>query len=411
MKYNYFKTLICFFVLMIFCSCVEKASNSEDLGNYFDIDFEALSERYVSLDTIPLSDSINYFNFDINIEHIKKNKITAAQFPNLSVYMLDSTGTPKKKITQAGDAPGMLGNARTALSVIDENENIFVLTTGNRYRLFMFDKNYNYIKSFNLFKLVDDVYVHPASNAIKLLNKNKDQLSLIISVGSTVYGSHSADFFENAMSLVEFTIDLSKLEVVDYVKHLPYKEIPEVKEALVDEQIWWNLNEAVFDFQEDSYYLVYPFSKHVTIYDTKFNFVDNINFEKLDALTYQKYSEPMGTLPLDVYDRTVSMRRLEFENFNINFIDIKGDYLLIQFPEILRENSNQLPTKEEIGRPGQVPPRHLNAIIKNLETGEEKFIVLPTDFYRIQIIDWNTFYGFHISNEEEFNALIKLRYE
>lgn len=405
MRFFDFKYLVAIFLGVLSCSSPDQPDD------YFDMDFEALAKRYVPLDTIPLSDSIHYFNYGINIERIRENKIPATQIPNLSVFMLDSTGNPLKKITQAGDAPGMLGMAQAALTDIDDNGNIFVLTVGNRYRLFMFDKEYNFIKSFNLFKLVDEVTIFPVSNTFKVFNKNYNQLTLIMSVGSTDYWIHSVDFFQNAYSLVEFTIDLSQLEVIDYVKHLPYREIPEVQEALVDKEIWWNVNGAVYDFQDDAFYLVYPFSKQVSVYDTSFNTVDHIKFDKLEALTYQKYSERMGATPLDFHDRVISMRRLEYENLNINYIDIKGDYLLIQFPEILRENSYTLPTKAEIGMPSLTEPKHLNAIIKNLKTGEEKFIVLPTDFYRIHIIDWDTFYGYHKSKETEYNALIKFRYE
>lgn len=394
------------FLLIIF-SC----SPSEKNENYFDMEFEELAKRYVPLDTIPLSDSINYFNYDVNIDRIKENKITAAQFPNFSVFMLDSIGQVKSKITQAGDGLGMLGNANFALSAVDEMGNIYVLTVGNSYRLFIFGEDYNFIKVFNLFKIIDEATVYVVNNSFKIDEKSNNKISIFISVGSTVYPRNSVEFYENAFSVVEFTIDLERLEIVDHAKHLPYRDVPEVKEALSGEKVWWSINNPVFEIKDEMFYVAYPFSNSVAVYDSVFNFVENINFLKLKNISSKRYFKAMGKTIEDRYDRVIMSQRLSSENLKINRIDIQDNYLLIQFPEILKENGYYLPEKNEIGTVREAPAQHLHAIIKNLDTGEEKFITLPSDFYHIHIIDWNTFYGYHKRTDKEYTALIKFRYD
>ena len=408
MKRSDITYLIYFILVITSCSNLDE----EETEDYFNMDFEAMAKHYVPLDTIPLSDSINYFNYDVNIDRIKENKITAAQFPNLSVYMLDSLGNVLQKITQAGNAPGMLGRAQLASTLIDEYGNIFVLTLGNTYRLFMFDKNYNLTKTLNLFKIIEEVTVPPVKDVFKVININNKKIKVVISVLSAVYGMQSVDFFENASGIVEFTIDLERLEVVDYAKHLPYRNIPDVKVALKDKSIWWRTSNPLLEIHDDKYYLSYPFTSKVFVYDNNYKLLKNVDINILSNLINYKYIESMGKTAIDFYDRVISARRLKYENINVNHIDIKDNYLLIQFPEVLKENSYSLPTKSEIGvSVGRATKVHLNAIIKNLETGEEKLITLPPDFFRIDIIDWDTFYGFHISDEKEFTALIKFRYE
>lgn len=409
--FHYYIILVYSLILLASCDRTQNVSEVADLDDYFDMDFEALAKRYVPLDTIPLSDSIHYFNYDINIDRIKENKITAAQIPNLRLYMIDSLGNVLQKITQAGNAPGMLGKVNFALTSIDDSENIFVLTTGNAYRLFMFDSDYNHIHTFNLFNVIDEFTVNPVNNTFKLSYLNNNTLSVVMSVGSTVYPKHSIEFFENASSIVKFIIDLSELEIIDHAKHLLYRDLPEIKEALTTQSIWWNINGAVFDFSDGHYYLTYPFSRKAYVYDNDFNLVDTVDFRLFQTLSRRRFKNNMREPIIDVYDRTIAGMRLQLENLNIQHIDIKGNYLLIQFPEILKENGYSLPSKDEMRVSNMAPAQHLNAIIKNLETGEEKLITLPPDFHRIHIIDWDTFYGFHISKEKEFNALIKFRYE
>ena len=394
MKYFEYNYLIILYIFLTSCS------NSELNEDYFNLNFKALAELYEPLDTIPLSDSIYYFNYDINIDRISENKITAAQFPNLSIYMLDSLGEVREKITQSGSALGMLGLTNFAMTSIDDTGNIYVLTSGFTYRVFVFNSNNEFIKVFNLFDYISESLVFPVNSSFMVIENGNEHVRLVISVDSNVHSRFSDKLFSEAESLVYFTIDKNTWEIIDYDSRLPFKNLSEIQDALQVRKVHWSENQPLFDFSDNKYFVAYPFSKYVRVYDNNFIKLDSIEFNTLSKIPLVNFESEMKKID-DAYKRNIVALRLARENLKIQYIDVIDNFILIQFSEISKKDNYSLPTIEEFGSPRDTSPAFLHAIVKNLTTGEEKFITLPPNFYKIYIKNWNTFYGYYSSKKEE----------
>ncbi|PIQ47586.1 MAG: hypothetical protein COW03_14415 [Cytophagales bacterium CG12_big_fil_rev_8_21_14_0_65_40_12] len=405
MRNNLFYLLI---YLLIFTSC---NSNKSNRNQYFETDFlKSLDEQVLRLDSISLSDSDNYFNLFIDTDQIGQNKILASQVPNLSFYLLDSLGNVEMKVAQKGQGPGLLGNVQFANGTLGDSGRIYILTSGNTYQLFVFDALGGFIKSFPLFKFLSDVFFPVTNSSFEVIEKEDDTVLVTFSTGSTLYAHESKEYFENATGVAQFTIDMDSLKVTGYKAKLPLIQLPEIQEALKDEGFYWEDAYPIFDYENGLFYLTYAFSRELFVYDQQFNLIDTIDLKTLKSIPNRNFVQKIGSNDDEFLVRAINTMRRRNENRNIQRISVKGNKVVLQFTEILKEGSYELPSNKNLGVPKKVSDRILNhALFKDLKTNEERFITFPEDHYSVFMTDHQDFLVHVIPREREEVFLLKYR--
>jgi hypothetical protein len=403
------KSLVHFLIyLLLLVSCGKKESLKKE---YFSTDFlEELDGHSQLLDSIRLYDSINYFNLNIYADHFSKGKFLASQISNLSFYLLDGSGKIERKITQKGQGPGLLGNANFGLGAIGNSGHIYILTAGNSYQLFIYEENGAFVKSFPLFKYMPDAFFPPVNSSFEVIENKDNSILVTFSTGSTLYAHESKEYFENAMGVAQFTIDMDSLKVTEYKAKLPLIQLPEIQEALKDEGFYWEYAFPIFDYENGLFYLTYAFSGEVFVYDQQFNLIDTIDLKTLESIPKKNFTQKIELNDDDFFNRTIKATRRRKENLNIQRINVHNNRLVVQFPEILKEGSYNLPSIGDISGPKKVShPILQHSLFKNLSTNEEHFVTFPEDHYSISIVDHQDFLVHVIPREREEVFLLKYR--
>lgn len=402
-------SLIYFFIyLLILVSCDK---NEPSKNEYFNSDFLVELDGHIQLlDSIRLYDSINYFNLNIYADHFSNGKVLASQIPNLSFYLLDGSGKIERKITQKGQGPGLLGNANFGLGFLGNSGRIYVLTAGNSYQLFIYDVSGAFIKSFPLFKYMSDVFVPPVNSSFEVIENEDNTILATFSTGSALYPPDSRKYFEESTGIAQFVINMNSLKVSDFYRKLPLIELPEIQEALDDEGFYWEDAYPIFDYENGLFYLTYAFSGEVFVYDQQFNLIDTIDLETLESIPCRNFVQKIELNNDDFFNRTIKATRRRKENLNIQRINVHNNMLVVQFPEIFKEGSYDLPSIGDISGPRKVShPILQHSLFKNLNTNEERFVTFPEDHFSISIVDHQDFLVHVIPREREEVFLLKYR--
>ena len=71
---------------------------------------------------------------------------------------------------------------------------------------------------------------------------------------------------------------------------------------------------------------------------------------------------------------------------------------MVQFPEVLKENSYPLTKRSDLGKPSEIEFKiRQNILLKNLKTNEEKWLTFDGNHYNAHLVDSQTvlFYRSH----------------
>ena len=396
-------------VFLVTSSCNQSPSYQE----YFNSDLLTEISRTKVLDSIPLYDSIHYFNYSLNTDQYEKNIIVASRIPSLAVYLLDTTGQVRRKVSQKGNAPGLLGNANFALTAVGESGKIYVLTSGNAYTLHVFDKNGDFLDSYPLHKELPELYVPQVNASFIVVEKEDGIISVSFSTGSSMFQLDSPKYYEESTGVAQFTIDLLNDVITGYDKKLPLINQPEIKEALKGKGRHWEQSNPVFDYENGKFYLIFPFSKNVNLYDENFVLLEKIPLDTLDFFPNYGFHHEIAENDYEFFRRAVISQRMRNENLNIQAIDVQEQKILIQFPQIFEEGTYPLIERKDLGVPKQLGYTIYNhVLIKDLSSGKEQVLTLPADYYQTRYIGQREYLNsLYLPNEKEKSYLIKHRHQ
>ncbi|GAB5524556.1 MAG: hypothetical protein Roseis2KO_24280 [Roseivirga sp.] len=385
---KFYQFLFSIFLIGLISSCTQQDQNSktEEIRSAFKIDLNPSYLQPTRIDSIPLA-STSDFIFDrvpeLNPDLFKRNKQFVVSRPNVIMGLMDTTGTFLQKITEKGVGPGELLAARSAKGWIGEDGDIYVLTNANAYALYVFTRDAEFKYMIKLFSTIDGIY-HPRSGFYHMSEKRNGVYKLTLSIGSTLYSTFNNEHYERSDAIAQFIIDDRQEKVIKASTKLPLKQYEEIKRGLDDRSISWGGREAIFREYNGQFFLTFPFSKVVYVYNQEFEEIDRISLQTLH-LYDPGFSYPMQTTPEQLYDRTYLEFRAYLENSFIKNIQIMNDLLIIQYQAPLKESEylHRFPTKKDIQTKDNWEDFFIKVdqtwLIHDLKTKKEKLIRLPKD--------------------------------
>lgn len=348
------RSIVLTMLLFLFVnSCKEKSDliefSASRLGR---LDYSIpLSRDSLLLDKV--SNHVFYSIPDLNAELYRQNSQFVVSFGNLMVAEIDTLGNLLKEIIRFGEGLGEINAARSLKAWKAEDSHYYVLTNSNAFSLYSYDKEGDYKYVIRLFSELEGYY-HPRNGQYHMTKKEDGQFLLTVAIGSTKYGPFSEGYYRNSYALAQFLIDDITGKVLSVKKLLPYAEVDEVKEALEDRRVSWGIKEPVFAYSKGKYFVAFPFSNKVEVYDQSFNKV--FSAYKVEYMTTSRkgYSYSMQPTPQDLYDRTYMDFRAYYENPHVRGIQVVGDQIVLQIQPPYPKNKYEgiIPDKEEIKTKG-----------------------------------------------------------
>jgi hypothetical protein len=327
------------------------ATETDQIRSEFKTDINPAYLSIVKKDSFPLAQDADFI-FDrvpeLSSSLFKNNKQFVISRPDLIVGLMDTTGHFLRKITERGDGPGQLIAARSAKVWADTDGDIYVLTNGNAYTLNVFAETGEFKYDINLYAVLDGVY-HPRQGFYHMSQKEEGIYKLTLSIGSTLYSTFNNEFYEKTNAIAQFVIDGNKGKVVEASTKLPLSQFNVVKAGLANRTISWGGREAIFREYQGRFFLTFPFSKTVYIYNDGFEQVDQLVLKTLH-LYDPGFSFSMQPTPEELYDRTYLEFRAYLENSFIKNMQIMDSLLIVQYQAPLNESEYLygFPTKKEI---------------------------------------------------------------
>jgi hypothetical protein len=233
-------------------------------------------------------------------------------------------------------------------------------------------------------------------------------------MGSTLYGRFQKEYYENSPLIAQYLIDDSEGEIISAKTHLKYTEFKEVKSALEESKISWGANDAIFRKYKENYFLTFPFSKSVYIFDSEFNQIDELEIKTFMGFD-EGFSFKMQRTPSKVYDGTYLDFRAYLENNSIRNIQLLDSLLIIQYQPPLHESEylHRLPTENEVMRTGDWSAFYIIVdqywLIYDLKTKQERVIRLPKGNRTGMFIDEKTMLVNKYNDDVEEQYIFKYR--
>lgn len=342
-------------------------------------------------DSISLSTNSNVFHAVISdAKNFKTNRITTIELPRLKVHLTDSLGNLINTITTNGEAPGLLGSAKLAVSQIGESGRIYVVTTGNDYKLFIYENDGEFIGSIPLFKYIEDQYaVFKSKSAFIVVEESSGITRVVLSSESVVNLTSSVDFYRNTDALLVFDIDVENISLIDSKTEIPFKSLDQIKRAISKREISWSTPSPNLEYYNNHYFLSFPFFKGILIYDSDFSLVEKILFNSYEENA--RFNIKMNGKILDQLGTSIQRMRLLRENMNVANIQVADSLVLIQYPEVFQKDSYPLPNEGSIGRVTSLNYGFKQIVmILDLKNGQQYQTILPEEHYDITLIDRQT---------------------
>ena len=374
--------------LLLIASCSEDRLASEKALNKLSAE-ASLSTPYLEIaskDSFSIGQDSEYIFYsipEINPDMYRRNIQFGVSSADLIVGITDTIGKFVKKITERGDGPGQLIGARSIKGWVGNDGDYYVLTNSNLFSLYVFSPSGEFRYVVRLFRVLDNIY-HPKMGSYHFSEKEDGKYTLTLSLGSTMYGSFRKEHYENSSVIAQYVIDDSEGMVISAETHLKYNEFKEVKTALKESKISWGASDPIFRKHDDNYFVTFPFSKSIYIFDSEFNPVDELEIKTFKGFDVG-FSFSMQPTPKKLYDRTYLEFRAYLENNSIKNIQLIDNLLVIQYQPPLAESDylHRFPTENEVMNSGDWSPFFMTVdqfwLIYNLETKEERVIRLPKE--------------------------------
>lgn len=382
-------------LLIISMSC--SSSGNSWVDDSSSIDLHPPLTQVIDTDTILLgvnSSELYYAIPPFTSEQFKKNELFVVNSNKLLVAQIDSMGHLIRNITRKGDGPGELTGARSVKAWIGEDGDIYVLTHGNAFSLTVFDAQGNYKYVVWLFRSLEGHY-HPKGSSYHMSKKEDGQFTLTLGLGSTQFFRYDETFFERTHTIGQYTIDDQTGKLISAESKLPYNEFDYIKTSLEKQTVSWGSNKVKFINSQNLWYITFPFSRKVYVYDQDFELK-----QKIELKTLQRYEDKaelrMGVEAKDTYERTFLDFSLYLGNLSIRDIQILEHLLIVQYEPPLPESTylKFFPTASEIKATGDFTgffhERDQHWLIHDLATGKEEIVKLPKGHHFGKFLDPQT---------------------
>jgi len=255
-------------------------------------------------------------------------------------------------------------------------------------------------------------YFHPKGSSYHLSEKKNGQYTLTVGLSSTQFFRYNKKFLENSHTIGQFTIDDRTSKLISAESKLPYSDFDRIKSSLASETISWGTDMIKFVKSKDLWYITFPFSRKVYVYDEAFNLK-----EKIELTTLQRYKDKaevrMNVEAKDTYERTFLDFSLYLGNLSIRDIQILENLLIVQYEPPLPEDKylRHFPTAAEVNATGDFTgffqQRDQHWLIHNLDNGREEIVKLPKGHLNGQFLDRNTLL---VANRDSIRETFFLKY-
>ena len=321
-------------------------------------------------------------------EQYSSNRLFLMGYNGLNVGVIDTTGKFTRHITRRGNAPGEIPVGNYA-SVWQSNDGgIYVLSSGNAFMLYVFDKYANYRYTLRLFQALPNIF-RASHTSFHFTEKDEDgKFYLTLAVGSTLHSEFTKSYYENTDVLAHFEINEYQQKIVSAETFMPYKNFPEVKESLKEGKIFWFDLYPMFHRTGSKTYLTFSFSDCVYVLNENFKIEERIKSKLLSEITKNnKGSDFLLRTPLDYYDRVYYRNKNAYGNLYITNLQILDNLVIVQFSKPSEEKDflPKFPTRQQANEgwmnyQGFVHNRDQYWLIYNLKNHKEELIRLPPEY-------------------------------
>lgn len=336
-------------------------------------------------DYIPKLDRRQYSN----------NKLFVMGYNGLNVALLDTTGKFTRHITRKGNGPAEIPVGNYASVWQSTDGGIYVLSSGNNFMLYVFDRYANFRYRLKLYEALPNISRAPRTS-FHFKEKDEDgKFYLTITVGNTLYSEFTKSYYENTDVLARFEINEYQQRIVSAKTFMPYKSFPEVKKTLKEGKIFWFNLYPMFQAAGNKTYLTFPFSDCVYVLNEDFKIEKKLKSKVLSKFKkIKKGSDFLLNTPTDYFDRVYYRNKNAFSNLYISNFQVLNDLVIVQFSKPSEEKDflPKFPTRQQANEDlrnyqGFVHKRDQYWLIYNLKSGKEELIKLPTEYQKGIFLD------------------------
>ncbi|WPZ11520.1 hypothetical protein [Roseivirga spongicola] len=377
-------------IFLPFVSCYNRLE--EEVAN---------EESFVSLETeflLPVTkDSVlidihgnSYHDYipKLDREQYLENKLFLMGWSGLNVSEIDTTGQFIKNITRRGNGPGEIPVGNYASVWQSTDGGIYVLTSGNAFMLYVFDKNANYRYTLRLFEYLSNVF-RPPLTSFHFTEKDEDgKFYLTLAAGSTLHSEFTKSYYKNADVLARFEINEYQQKIVSAETIMSYEDFPEMVEVLKEDKVFWFNLYPLFHRIGNKTYLTFPFSDCIYVLNENFKIEEKIKSKVLSEVKKVRIgSDFLPKTPSEYYDRVYYRNKNAFGNLYVTNLQVLDDLVIVQFskPSDEKDFLHKFPTREQAyedqrNYEGFVHKRDQYWLIYNMKNKKEDLIKLPPEY-------------------------------
>ncbi|MFT7055737.1 MAG: hypothetical protein ACJAR3_001367 [Roseivirga sp.] len=377
-----------FFLFFFSCSkSLEEQSVIEESSVNLETDFLLP----ITKDSILIDTHGNmYFDYipKLDREQYLSNKLFLMGYNGLNMSVIDTIGKFTRHITRSGNGPGEIPIGNYASVWQSTDGGIYVLSSGNAFMLYVFDKYANYRYTLKLFEALPNIFRAPRTSFHFTEKEEDGKFYLTIAVGSTLHSEFTKAYYENTDVLARFEINEYQQKIVSAETFMPYENFPEVKESLKEGKIFWFNLYPMFHTVGNKTYLTFSFSNSVYVLNENFKIEERIKSKVLSEVEKIKNgSDFLPRTPMQNYDRVYYRNKNAFSNLYITNLQVMDDLVMVQFAKPSEEKDflPKFPTRQQANEDrrnyeGFIHERDQYWLIYNLKSGKEELIKLPTEY-------------------------------
>ena len=310
-----------------------------------------------------------------------KNRLFLMGYAGLNLAVIDTLGRFDKHITRRGSAIGEIPIGNNAEVWQSSDGGIYVLSSGNAYMLFVYDKNANFRYSLRLFQALPDSFRAPLTSVHFSEKDDEGKFFLTLAVGSTLHGQFTKKYYDDTDVLARFEINEHQQKIVSAESYIPYNSLSEIQESLKTGKSYWFNPHPLFFNQNNILYFVLPFSDTIYVFDENFKLEKKIKSDVLSKIREIKNGSEFFLKPTqDYYELTYYQYKNVLGNLYIKNLQVLDGLLVIQFQKPLLEKDflPKFPTRDQFDKrqKGFYQERDQYWLIYNLENGEEELLKL-----------------------------------